>query len=130
MTIFEAQLRDFEEAIRLDPKDANFYVNRASLKSDLDDIRGAMRDYDEAIRLAPKSDDGYLGRGWLNHTRGEFKAAIADYQETTRHTSEPNAKNNLAFLYATCPEEPFRDVIKAPLWPSRCSRRILKTLTR
>ena len=47
-------ISDYDEAIRLDPKDAIAYNNRGLAKSELGKYLEAISDYDEAIRLDPK----------------------------------------------------------------------------
>ena len=53
----------FDEAIRLNPDDAEAYFNRGALKSDLGRMEEALLDYDEAIRLDPNYAQAYCNRG-------------------------------------------------------------------
>ena len=49
--LLEEGLSDLNEAIRLDPKLAGAYLDRAMLKGHMNDIKGALLDLDEVIKL-------------------------------------------------------------------------------
>jgi tetratricopeptide (TPR) repeat protein len=68
---------DFNEAIRLDPRNANAYVGRGSVRFD----GGAMADYSEAIRLDPNNFEAYVRRAFVQQ---DDAAAIADYDQAIR----------------------------------------------
>src|SRR5262245_47707481 len=51
---YDRAIRDFDEAIRLDPKYAHAYYNRGLAHHQKADYDRAIRDFDEAIRLDPK----------------------------------------------------------------------------
>ena len=71
-------LRDFNEAISLDPKNAGAYVDRALIFSRKGDREAAMKDYGEAIRLNPKQWQAYFNRAADLREKGESTKAIAD----------------------------------------------------
>jgi TPR repeat protein len=48
---------DYREAIRLDPKNADFRLGRGFLNRKIGDYDGAVYDYNEAMRLDPKNTD-------------------------------------------------------------------------
>jgi len=50
----DGALRDYDEAIRLEPDYAAAFYNRGVARRDRGDLDGALRDYDEAIRLGYK----------------------------------------------------------------------------
>src|SRR5262249_47557919 len=51
---YDRAIRDYDEAIRLDPKFVRAYEERGAAYSWKGDYDRAIRDYDEAIRLDPK----------------------------------------------------------------------------
>ena len=77
-------LADYNEAIRLDPNDADYYNNRGSswhLKGDDD---RAIADYDEAIRRNSKDPCPRYNRGLAWSSKNENDRAIADFNEALR----------------------------------------------
>lgn len=110
----EKAIADHDEAIRLDPKDANVYIDRGLTWSNNGELDKALADYDEAIRLDPKHALAYSNRGltWLR--KQEYDKSIADYNEATRLDPKfVSPYNGRAWVYATCPNEKYRDGAKA-----------------
>jgi tetratricopeptide (TPR) repeat protein len=77
-------IADYDEAIRLDPKNADSYVNRGLAYDRKGEHDRAIADYDEAIRLDPKDAPTYYNRGLAYDRKGEHDRAIADYDEAIR----------------------------------------------
>lgn len=71
-------LEDMNEAIKLQPKYAGFFINRAFLRHNLDDYYGAMSDYDYAIQLDPMNYVGYYNRALLLSEVRDFDKALLD----------------------------------------------------
>jgi tetratricopeptide (TPR) repeat protein len=76
-------IADYNEAIRLDPKQANAYRNRGNAWREKGDLDRAIADLSEAIRLDPKYANAYVNRGNVWHDKGDIDRAIADYNEAT-----------------------------------------------
>ena len=81
---YDIAIRDFNEALRLDPKSSPAFSNRGgawNLKKDYDQ---AISDSNEAIRLDPKQVNAYNNRGvaWLG--KKESDKAISDFDEAIR----------------------------------------------
>src|SRR5690242_3218532 len=77
-------IADCDEAIRLNPKDADAYVNRGSSHAAMRDYDRAIADFDAAIRLNPALAMAYNNRGVARRNKGDLAAAIADYGEAIR----------------------------------------------
>lgn len=75
---FAKALEDMNEAIRLQPKYAGFFINRAFLRHNLDDYYGAMSDYDYAIQLDPMNYVAYYNRALLLSEVRDFDKALLD----------------------------------------------------
>ena len=56
---------DMNEAIKLEPHYAGFFINRAFMKYNMDDYFGAMADYDYALSLEPTNVIAYYNRALL-----------------------------------------------------------------
>ena len=76
-------IADHTEAIRLDPKDAFAYYNRAKSHMDAGDFDRAIADFTEAIRLDPKkSSRAYCNRGSAYEQKGEHNRAIEFFKKS------------------------------------------------
>lgn len=94
-------LSDMNEAIKLQPRFAGFFINRAFLRYNLDDYFGAMADYDYAIGLDPTNNVAYFNRGLLRAEVHDNDKAIADFSMVIK--MDPNdyrALFNRALLYS------------------------------
>jgi tetratricopeptide (TPR) repeat protein len=101
---------DYEQAIRLNPRNAAAFTNRGNAWMVRGEIDRAVRDYDEAIRLDSRNPTPLIGRGIAWQERGEFERALRDYDAALR--LDPNdvfALNQRAWLRATSPDERFRN---------------------
>jgi tetratricopeptide (TPR) repeat protein len=77
-------IADYNEAIRLNPKDTFAYSDRGNAYRIKHDYDHAITDYNEAIRLDAKYAGGYNGRGAVYDDKGDYDHAIADYNEAIR----------------------------------------------
>ena len=75
---YQKALDDMNEAIKLQPQNPGFYINRAFLRHNLDDYHGAMSDFDYAIQLDPYNYVGYYNRALLRAEVHDFNRAIDD----------------------------------------------------
>ncbi len=77
----EAAIRNYNEAIRLDPQNARTLSARGSAWLSKKEHGQAIADFDEAIRLDPKNTLAYIGRGKTSAARKQYTQAIADFSE-------------------------------------------------
>jgi tetratricopeptide (TPR) repeat protein len=77
-------LRDYSQAIRLEPGFAAAYNNRGWVRIEMHDYDEAIADLNAAIRLNPKYAYAYNNRGNAYRGRKEFDRAVADYNEAIR----------------------------------------------
>lgn len=75
---FQTALADMDEAIRLEPRQPSFFVNRAYLRHELDDYYGAMSDFDYALQLDPVNTSAIFNRAMLRAEVGDNDRAVAD----------------------------------------------------
>jgi tetratricopeptide (TPR) repeat protein len=79
---YVAAAKDFDEAIRLDPKDAEALNNRCWIRAALGDLKSALGDCNEALWLQPDLFDALDSRGLVNLKLGNNADAIRDYSES------------------------------------------------
>lgn len=97
---YERAESDLSEAIRLEPKESDLYVNRAFLRYSRDDYFGAMADYDYAIQVDPLNAAAIYNRGLLRMESRDNDRAIADFSHVLELDNEDyRALYNRILLY-------------------------------
>lgn len=96
----DQSIRDYTEAIRLNPKSSGTYFSRGRVFEKAGKIDEAVRDYTESIRLNPNASSAYYDRGRIFLKRNELGAAIADFSEVIR--CRPNDINAYLERSAAC----------------------------
>jgi tetratricopeptide (TPR) repeat protein len=81
---YDKAVKDFTEAIRLDPTHADAYNGRGDAWKEKKEHDKAIIDYTEAIRLNPSFSFYYSDRGDSWRAKHEYDKAIADYSEAIR----------------------------------------------
>jgi tetratricopeptide (TPR) repeat protein len=76
--------KDYSEAIRLNPNNANAYNNRGIAYDLLKQYQKAIADYTQVIRLNPNLADAYFNRGTAYNKLKEYQKALADYTQVIR----------------------------------------------
>ena len=77
-------IAELDQAIRLNPHDADFYPLRAFAHEELGEYQQAIHDYGEAIRLNPQDADLYWLRAFVYEELAQYQQAIDDYGEAIR----------------------------------------------
>ena len=73
-----ARIADLDQAIKLDPRLADAYINRGNAKRERLDLAAAVADYTLAISLSPNAALAYYNRAWAHYLAGESAEALAD----------------------------------------------------
>jgi tetratricopeptide (TPR) repeat protein len=74
----------FSDDIRLHPRSAAAWNNRAVARVRLGDLNGAVRDYNYAIELAPMDGELYYNRANALVAAGQYRDAIVDFDRAIR----------------------------------------------
>jgi len=101
---FDEALVEYDEAIRIEPKNAPAYNNRGTAYGALGQYDRATDDFDESIRLDPVYAEAYNNRGIVSGKLGQYEKSVEDYGEAIR--IEPLyalAYNNRGFAYRWWP---------------------------
>jgi tetratricopeptide (TPR) repeat protein len=94
-------MRDYDEAINLDPCYAGAYVDRGLLLSKKGEHSEARKDFGEALRLNPNQWEAYYDRGADFRDERKLEEAIADFSKAIDlNPSYPSSYVNRASVYA------------------------------
>jgi tetratricopeptide (TPR) repeat protein len=77
-------LRDYDEAIKVEPKNADAWVNRGNAYAHKNQRDKSTHDYNEAIRLNPNLAQAYCNRALDYLAAGNTDKALADLTEAIR----------------------------------------------
>ena len=77
-------IADFDEAIKLNARDAAAFAGRGHAKLTRKDTDSALEDFSAAVKLAPDKSAYYLDRGYAYFVKGQFDPAIADFTDAIR----------------------------------------------
>lgn len=80
-----AAIADYDEAIKLDPKNARALANRGTAHSEKGDADAAIADFDEAIKRDPRLASAYFNRANIVAAKGEADRAVADYTAALKY---------------------------------------------
>jgi uncharacterized caspase-like protein len=86
-------VQDFDEVIRLNPKDFEAYNNRCWTLAAIGNLQPALKDCNEALRLNPGLVDALDSRGLVNLKLGKTSDAISDYSEALQ--TNPRSASSL-----------------------------------
>lgn len=78
---YQQALADMDEAIKLQPRYAGYFINRAFLRHQTDDYYGAMSDYDYAVQLDPLNAVALYNRALLRAEVHDYNRAIDDLNQ-------------------------------------------------
>jgi tetratricopeptide (TPR) repeat protein len=78
---YKRAIEEYDQALELNPSDAEAYNNRGLAYSDLGQYERAIQDYDQALDINPQLAEAYINRGTVYHDLGQYERAIQDYDQ-------------------------------------------------
>ena len=81
---YRGAIADFNQALQINPNDAELYHNRGNARFKLGEIQAAMEDFTQALRLNPDYAEAYVGRGNAYHKLGNNQGAVIYYTQLLR----------------------------------------------
>ncbi|HKP05154.1 MAG TPA: tetratricopeptide repeat protein [Chthoniobacterales bacterium] len=81
---WDRALRDYEEAVRLEPTNADALTNRGNAYAHKNELAKSTSDYNEAIRLNPKLFQAFVNRALNYLAANDLERALADLNEAIR----------------------------------------------
>ena len=94
---YDRAIQDFDQAIRLDSRDAAAFRGRGNAYYANRECGPAIQDYTEAIRLSPSDVSVLAARGYANFYLGRFDDAQQDLSKAV--DSNPNNTYPVIWLY-------------------------------
>ena len=92
---YPAAIKDFDQAIELNPDYQNAWYNRGKVKARLGQHKEAIKDYNQAIELNPNDPDVWINRGNAKDDLRQYEEAIKDYNQAIElNPNDPYAWNN------------------------------------
>ena len=76
---YQEAIDDYTSAIKINPDDADAYVNRGAAYHNLGKHQEAIDDFNTAIKINPNYAKAYYNRGMVCKKLGRYQEAIADY---------------------------------------------------
>lgn len=114
MKDYDRALSDFAEAVEINPLDSVALGSRGACWAKKGEYDKAISDLDKAIKMNPKNSFDHQCRGWCWALKGEYEKAISDLTLAIQYDPKDfKALNIIARLYATCPDEKYRNGQKA-----------------
>ncbi len=88
---FPHAIANLDEAIRLDPDNAQAYNVRGNAWDEIGNSDNALADYDEAIRIDAGNPTFFHDRAVMWHRKGDLDKALVDLERAIRfNSSDPN----------------------------------------
>jgi tetratricopeptide (TPR) repeat protein len=78
---YDRALKDFEDAVRIDPTFARAFANRGAVHGAKQDFDSAIDDFTRVIALEPRSAHAFADRAGMHRLKGEHDRAISDYTQ-------------------------------------------------
>ena len=97
---YKGALEDYNEVVRLEPNEAENYLNRGLVREKLKDFAGALADYSHALKIDEKNPKAWVCRGNAVSKLGNWKEALEDYSAALLlDTNYPLAYFNRGIAY-------------------------------
>jgi len=97
---YKRALRDYNNSIRLYPKNPVAYNNRGAVYAITGLIAQALADYDTALSFDPNYAKAYCGRGNCYMIRGEYRRALVEFNKAIDlDPTQADAYNSLGLVH-------------------------------
>ena len=98
---YDHAIADFNEAVRLNPKDTIGYDGRGLAYVAQNDYDRGIADFNRAMQIDPKFKWAYSNRGRVYRLKGDYDRAVADYGQALQIDSNfTEAYNNRGYAYS------------------------------
>ncbi|MBD2355140.1 tetratricopeptide repeat protein [Tolypothrix sp. FACHB-123] len=80
---YSGAIEDFNQALKLEPKNTSAYVGRGAARFLLEQFQAAKSDFDTALEITPDIAYAHYFRGFTNYALKNKPAAIADLRKAS-----------------------------------------------
>ncbi|MFN6471542.1 MAG: tetratricopeptide repeat protein [Nostoc sp. SerVER01] len=96
---YRRSIADYNEVLRLNPKNASAYALRGLAYQRRGDNQAAIKDFNSAVRIDPNNAIAYFARGLSYHIQGDYQGALAAYEKAAVQDAKSLAAvNNLGLV--------------------------------
>lgn len=96
-------LATYDRQLKINPRNANAFFQRARLHRENGDLSTALRDYSSAIQLNARFTWAYIGRAIVHTLQNRYAEALNDYQMAERLEPElTEIYNSRAWTHTQC----------------------------
>jgi len=96
---FDRAIHDFDQAIRLNPDDADAFGYRGSAYDQKGDDKRAVQDFNQAIQMNPNSARFLNSRCWARAILGDLQLALTDCNKSLRLNSNEATFDSRGLVY-------------------------------
>ena len=89
---YDRAIADYNQALLLNSKDAEFFYNRGSAYNDKKEYDRAIADFNQALLLTPKDADFFSNRGFAYELKGDKLKAIESYRQALAVAQDQQVK--------------------------------------
>lgn len=111
---YKGALREYNRALRIEPKNAEAYLHRSKAKLQLYNNEGALKDCEAAIKIDSTYSDAFVWRGKVKVFFSDNAGAIADYQKAIQLDSS-NADAYVSWGYAIYLSNEYRNELSSSI---------------
>ena len=101
-------IKDFTDAIELEPNNAEAYYQRGLVK-EFKDWQGAILDFTKAIELSANNEEYYHRRGYAKNWVKDYEGSIEDFTQTI----QINPSNSYNYVDRASEKESIKDYLGA-----------------
>jgi len=103
---FDEAIKDFDNLVSRRVRHPGVFVNRGLVWIERGVPDRALADFNAALSLDSRFAPAWEAAGTAREALGDYRNAVANYKKAVRYDERfARAHNNLAWLYATCPDK-------------------------
>ncbi|MBI5206021.1 MAG: tetratricopeptide repeat protein [Nitrospirae bacterium] len=94
---YEAAIKFYSEALKINPRNADLYYNRGLVWNYMNEIDKAIADYTTALEINKEFINAYFTRGSTLRKKGDYDLAISDFTKALQFNPDNSSKAGLYF---------------------------------